>query len=250
MTTGARPRIKGANAIRNRSHDAGIQPGALAGHQRLAVGGDHKQKVRRGEALKAVARDLPAEFRKPPSVCYRQEAHEKDRVWQLLAENKLPETIAAWTSSLDVARNIKGGVPPAPLKGVIFRFAPQVEHVIVSLETLYAEAAFREAIAVHKKNINRYWNGIGMYQNQQREVVLDLGSLDTATVHIYGGYSGTLEQLIGAFVEVHGVAPNAAMVKELRKKVAKPYWLSAARTLAVLERVLGKADAARWWGPK
>ena len=88
-------------------------------------GGDHKQKVRRGAALKAVARDLPAEFRTPPSVCYRQEAHEKDRVWKLLAENKLPETIASWTSSFDVARDFKGGVPPEPLKGVIFRFAPR-----------------------------------------------------------------------------------------------------------------------------
>ena len=44
-------------------------------------------------------------------------AHEKDRVWQLLAENKLPETIASWTSSHDVARYFKGGVPPEPLKG-------------------------------------------------------------------------------------------------------------------------------------
>jgi hypothetical protein len=213
-------------------------------------GGDHKQKIRRGEALKAAARDLPAEFRRPPSVCYRQEAQEKDRVWQLLAENKLPETIAAWTSSLDVARDIKGGIPPAPLKGVIFRFAPQHEQVIVNLEALYAEPTFREAIKAHKIGIKRYWNGIGKYQNQQREVVLELGSLDTATVHIYGGYSGTLDQLIGAFVEVHGVAPNAEQVKELTEKVAKPYWLSAAGTRAVLERVLGKADAVRWWGRK
>ena len=44
-------------------------------------------------------------------------AHEKDRVWQLLSENKLPETIASWTSSHDVARYFKGGAPPEPLKG-------------------------------------------------------------------------------------------------------------------------------------
>ena len=130
-------------------------------------GGDHKQKVRRGAALKAVARDLPAEFRTPPSVCYRQEAHEKDRVWKLLAENKLPETIASWTSSFDVARDFKGGVPPEPLKGVIFRFAPRGEQVIVNLDALYADPTFRNAIDEHKKNIKRYSNGIGKYQGQQ-----------------------------------------------------------------------------------
>jgi hypothetical protein len=213
-------------------------------------GGDHEQKVRRGAALKALARNLRAEFRTPPSVCYRQEAHEKDRVWKLLAENKLPETIASWTSSLDVARDIKGGVPPEPLTGVIFRFEPGVEQVIVNLEALYANPTFRSAIGKHKKNIKRYWNGIGKYQDQQREVVLDLGSLDAATVHLYGRYSGTLKQLIKAFVEVHGVEPDAAQVKELSEKVAKPCWLSEAGTRAVLETVLGKAEAARWWGRK
>jgi hypothetical protein len=83
-----------------------------------------------------------------PSVCYRQELHEKDRVWQLLAENKLPETIASWTSSHDVARYFNGGVPPEPLKGVTFRFAPWAGQVIVNLEALYADPTFKNAIGI------------------------------------------------------------------------------------------------------
>ncbi|PKQ10623.1 MAG: hypothetical protein CVT70_18610 [Alphaproteobacteria bacterium HGW-Alphaproteobacteria-1] len=51
-----------------------------------------------------------------------QEAHEKDRIWQLLADESLPETIAAWTTDLSIAKNFKNGVPPDGLRGVIFSF--------------------------------------------------------------------------------------------------------------------------------
>ncbi len=60
-------------------------------------GGDHKQKVKRGAKLKQLAAGLPEKFRTCSATCYRQEAHEKDRIWQLLADSALPETIAAWT---------------------------------------------------------------------------------------------------------------------------------------------------------
>ncbi|SRR6266480_6110694 len=63
-------------------------------------GGDHKQKVRRGQRLKECAALLPPRFRACDQTCFRQEAHEKDRIWQLLADNRLPETIAAWTTDL------------------------------------------------------------------------------------------------------------------------------------------------------
>jgi hypothetical protein len=52
-------------------------------------GGDHRQKVRRGEKLKQEALVLPREFRPCDALCFRQKAHPKGRVWQLLADNKL-----------------------------------------------------------------------------------------------------------------------------------------------------------------
>jgi hypothetical protein len=87
-------------------------------------GGDHDQKVRRGNALKQEAASLPEKFRTADVTCYRQEAHEKDRVFQLLADEHLPETIAEWTTDINVARSIKGCVPPAHLRGLIFSIKP------------------------------------------------------------------------------------------------------------------------------
>lgn len=66
-------------------------------------GGSHDQKVRRGAELKAQCDALPLAYRLPPAICYRQEAHSERRTWQLLIDNELPETIAGWTSSLEVA---------------------------------------------------------------------------------------------------------------------------------------------------
>src|SRR4051812_42794202 len=94
-------------------------------------GGDHKQKVRRGLHLKDCAASLPAQFRICGEACLRQEAHEKDRIWQLLADRRLPETIAAWTMDLDVAKTFKGGMPPPGLQGVIFSLVPPAESVVL-----------------------------------------------------------------------------------------------------------------------
>ena len=74
--------------------------------------GDHRQKVRRGARLKERAASLPEPIRTCGGVCYRQEAQEKDRVWHLLACNRLPETIAAWTTDLNVAKTLKGVARP------------------------------------------------------------------------------------------------------------------------------------------
>jgi hypothetical protein len=69
-------------------------------------------KVKRGNKLKQLAADLPDRFRTCSEICYRQEALEKDRIWQLSCGGSLPETIAAWTIDLAVARDFKNGVPP------------------------------------------------------------------------------------------------------------------------------------------
>jgi hypothetical protein len=72
-------------------------------------GGSHDQKVKRGERLKTAAALLPKHFRTCAATCFRQEAHEKDRIWQLLADNHLPETITSWTTDIAIAKAFKGG---------------------------------------------------------------------------------------------------------------------------------------------
>lgn len=71
-------------------------------------GGDHDQKVRRGQRLKECVATVPAQFRACSEVCFRQEAHEKGRIWPLLADRVCRK--------LDVAKAFKGGVPPSGLQ--------------------------------------------------------------------------------------------------------------------------------------
>lgn len=212
-------------------------------------GGDHKQKIKRGNALKAACLSLPARYRAPPARCYRQESHEENRTWQLLIDNKLPETIAAWSLSLDVALTFKGGVPPPGQRGIIFQIAPEAHQVIANLAELYADPDFLLAAEARKSDIKGYHSGIGDYGNSQHEVVLELGSLDRATIHRYGGFAGTLDELIAEFEVQHGRQPDTKELAQIQTFIGKPWWLTPKGTFAVVSRTLGHVSARRWLGP-
>lgn len=128
-------------------------------------GGDHKQKVRRGQRLKECAATVLPAFRTCGALCFRQEAHEKDRVWKLLADNRLPETIAAWTTDLDAAKNFKGGVPPPGLQGVIFSLVPPPGTVLLNFAALFADAKFLAAVKAHQAEIAGFHDGIGRWRS-------------------------------------------------------------------------------------
>src|SRR5438034_11840277 len=84
-----------------------------------------------GQRLKAVAATLPQAFRVCTDTCFRQEAHGTNRIWQSLANNHLPETIASWTIDIGVAKTLKGGVRPTGLQGVIFKITPPKNSVVL-----------------------------------------------------------------------------------------------------------------------
>ena len=166
--------------------------------------------------------------------------HEKDRIWQLLADRQLPETIAAWTMDLDVAKNFKGGVPPSGLRGVIFSLVPPAGSVVVNLVTLYADPAFRAAIETHKSGLTGFADGIGRWDVSQREVVLELGSLEPATVYSYGGFSGDKAALAELQLQRKPTPEDLAAFDALCAKAGValgPWWLSPEGTRAVLERI-------------
>jgi hypothetical protein len=198
-------------------------------------GGDHGQKVRRGRRLKECAEQLPAQFRICGEVCFRQEAHEKDRIWQLLADRLLPETIAAWTMDLDVAKTFKGGVPPPGLQGVIFSLVPPAGSVVLNLVTLYANPAFRAAVGAHKPDLTRFADGIGRWDVSQREVLLELGNLEPATVYSYGGFSADKTVLAELQLQRKPTPEDLAAFDALSADAGVapgPWWLSPEGTRA------------------
>lgn len=152
-------------------------------------GGSHEQKVRRGVKLKDVSRTLDAKFKSCERPCYRQEAHEKDRVWQLLADGALPETIAAWTIDLETAKEFKGGVPPTDRQGIVFEITPPAGSVVINLVEVYQDAGFQQPVTNHRSQIDGFAQGIGRYGDTQNEVVLELGKLSQAHIYCYGGFA-------------------------------------------------------------
>ena len=217
-------------------------------------GGSHKQKIKRGEKLKEVAQALPVNFRSFTATCYRQEAHEKDRVWQLLADNALPETIAAWTSDLSIAKDIKGGVPPPGLQGIIFKIDPPPSSVVLNLIEVYNDPAFNAAVAAHRSAIVGYGNGIGKYGATQNEVVIELGNLDQTALHSYGGYSSSRNDLAKAYFGREPTAEDVETFDELCSRAQLPergeWWLTPEGTQDVLACIAPRMPALQAWKAK
>lgn len=157
-------------------------------------GGSPEQKAKRGQQLKANALALSKTFRQC-RLCYRQIALPKDALWKLADNLELPETISAWTESLDVARIFKNGVPPVGYQGVIFLLFPPQESIIVNLNRLYLDEEFQEAIKEHSENIRGFHYGMGSYKNSQEEVVVEVNKIRLNDIHELGGYSSSREEL-------------------------------------------------------
>lgn len=211
-------------------------------------GGNHAQKVRRGAALKAAARDLPAQFRSCQEICFRQEAHEQDRLFELLADEALPETIAAWTTDYACAQWFKGGVPPEPLRGIIFKRRPEQSEVILNLNEVYAADEFHAACEQYRGDISGFEKGIGRYGGRQKEVVLEVGQLDTSAIVSFGGFSSSRFELAAVWA---GRSPTEADLQNfdallLRANIQPgAWWLSPQGTSNVLDRIAPKVAALR-----
>lgn len=212
-------------------------------------GGDHKQKLKRGNKLKQISAALPEQFRTCSEICYRQEAHEKDRIWQLLADESLPETIAAWTTDLSIAKHFKNGVPPEGLRGVIFSLTPPPGSVVINLIEIYRDPGFGRAIERLKPEIIGFNNGIGRYHDTQREVVLELHELGSETIHCYGGYASDLETLAQEFFgykpDAEGLASFETLCRQANISESGAWWLSQEGTLNVLERMAPHIEQLR-----
>jgi hypothetical protein len=207
-------------------------------------GGDAKQKARRSKRLKELAEQIDMKFRSCDAVCYRQIALLKGGVWNLLAENRLSETISAWTTDILLAKGFKGGVPPKGQgwQGVIFSLKPEVDNIVLNLNTVYADPAFQEAIDAYKSKINGFAKGIGAYQNTQSEVIIELERLDLAQVHALGGYSlsSDSQDFAERYLSHMSTEESKVLIDQTLAKFGKqfgPSWIEGEAVASVLERM-------------
>ena len=85
-------------------------------------------------------------------MVYRRLALPQSDIWKFITTGSLPETISAWTVDEDIAKGIKGGVPPEWKDqkrwfGVILRHQPQADEVILNLDTLWVDIDYQRALS-------------------------------------------------------------------------------------------------------
>jgi hypothetical protein len=143
---------------------------------RWQKGGDHAAKMRRGQRLKEEVLALnDTNLRWCPEVVYRRLALPQRFIWTFITTGVLPETISAWSLDPDVAKGIKGGVPPEwkdgrRWMGVILEHKPRPEEVVVNLDALWVDLKYQRSLS--ESAPEKHADGIRRYGNSQREVVL------------------------------------------------------------------------------
>jgi hypothetical protein len=205
------------------------------------AGGDSQKKA---ERLAPLCSGLPQQFRSCSVICYRQEAHPPDRLWRLIAEQNLPMRYSSWTTSIDVAKSLKGGVPPRGLRGVILRLRPPEGSVLVNLDELYRDEGFRDAVNQYASEIVRRADGIDRYGNSQAEIILDLPTGTIGEIHCFGGF---LQDVRGVAREALQREPTQEEVDEWARTLEQAkirsgdqWWLSHEGSRAVWQRIQEK----------
>ncbi|MBU0725403.1 MAG: hypothetical protein KJ904_11155 [Alphaproteobacteria bacterium] len=163
----------------------------------------------------------------------------------------MPEKISSWTFDLDVAKALKGGVPPEGqgYQGIILCVSPPFGSVVVNLDELYKDSDFTLALEQHKGNITGYHDGSGRYGSNQREIVLEVASVAPQDIYSMGGHSSPFDVFVDkAAMLTYGrpATPDereALMLKvEHVRSEAGPKWLSPQATQRVLMNIKPHAE--------
>lgn len=214
-------------------------------------GGDASQNRKRGIALKAACASLPPEYRSSALCCFRQIALPRGGVWDLIGEDRLSEKISSWTTSIEVAKAFKGGVPPEGqgYQGTILCLHPPPCSVIVNLSKLYRNPAFTEAIERNRNAINGYSDGAGRWKNSQSEVVLEIDAVTPEDIYSLGGHSSPLDELVAQAADL--VYRRSSTFEEQQALLlqaeqagitAGPRWLNVDATRRVLAKTKPQAE--------
>jgi len=179
-------------------------------------------------------------YRQVTGRCFRQMSLDSGNLWRLATETELPEAISSWSTSFEVVKWFKGGVPPAgDWQGLIWTVLPAPDQVVINLEALFADSEFYAACEAEAPRIAHFHSGMGKYKGAQREVVLEIQRLPVAAVAAMGGYSSDRERMARMLFLDSGPRALAAL-DELMARAGRqlgPKWVTDEgkdRTLALM----------------
>lgn len=166
---------------------------------RWQKGGDLAANLKRGKCLKDEVSKLEDQgLRLCGQVVYRRLSLPQKHIWEFITTGTLPEKISSWTVDLDVAKGLKGGVPPEFQDGkrwfgVILEHKPAAPEIVLNLNSLWVELPYQRSLSA--ANPDQYTEGIRRYENSQQEVVLELDRVSLKEIYSWGGYSSPADEL-------------------------------------------------------
>jgi len=168
-------------------------------------GKDLKEKRELSERLRKL--NISAELKRCDVYCYRSTLFAPKGRGVSLMTAGVSETIdmetSSWTTDYEIAKNFKPIPDPTNKEfRFIVKVMPRPEDVIINLNTLYEDEAFREACIKHKKEITGYSSGIGCYDNIEKEVVLK-SVVNTDDIFAWGSHhSSDIETLAKIYYKI------------------------------------------------
>lgn len=153
-------------------------------------GREHRKKL--ADKLKPMTAGFPTELRSVNSEVYRQLTLDSHYLMESGTRYRLEETTSCWTTSVEVAKGLKGGVhnDTQYWTTVIFRLPPDNLSVVLNLDALQQNESFKEAVAKHKGQIQHFANGLGKWtgSENQHEVIVDVTEIPLDAVFAFGGF--------------------------------------------------------------
>lgn len=212
--------------------------------------GEGSSKADLAQALKLEALKLPPEFRSTTGKCYRRIDVDPEHLMMIGTQLKLPETISSWTKSYQVACNHKDGPPRAGYQALIFEIESTGD-VILDLDKLFSDKSFRRKIHEIQGQIKGYREGIKLYANIEKEVVIERAEVSFDSLHACGGYSKDKSQYAKM---LYGPNPTEAQLKQFDQALVKgklktgPQWLNDREVVDRLSKKL-RDNAAKLSNP-
>jgi hypothetical protein len=160
------------------------------------------------QRLALLSTQIPVEFKNRRSHVYRRIDLPAHHMWQLLAEERLPEKISSWSESELVAKN-HGGIPEK-YQAVLLRIPPERGRTIINISRLFGPNGFRLACLMLEEQLIDYEFGIGAFDNSEQEVVVKVDHITPDDiVGFFGPSSSEAELIYLAGKEEYGRLPNA-----------------------------------------
>lgn len=137
-------------------------------------GEDQARRISLAQVLLKESQTIPSEFRTVSSACFRKRFLLTGEVVPLLLRS-LHDGVTSWSTNRKFAEEFKYRMRPGTIAGVVFKYTPKPNDVILNISTLQTAPEFRLAVDSYRTRAlpmaNALVNFVG--SRDQHEVVLN-----------------------------------------------------------------------------